>query len=102
MSGAVEALRPCLVSCRCQRYGEEASLSPSMACSRTARCEHDGASGRGTIALQCPVLYGDEIIVDFGSRITFPVPSPARLTSFEPVRGETNEAGYDKLKPAQP
>ena len=40
--------------------------------------------------------------MDFPSRITFPVPSSARLTSLKPVRGETNEAGYDKLKPAQP
>ena len=68
----------------------------------TARRQHEGVSGRGTVAPQCPVLYGDEVIATYGSRITFPVPSPARLTSLKPVRGETDEAGYDKLKPAQP
>jgi hypothetical protein len=32
---------------------------------------------------------GDEISVDFCTRITFPEPSPARLNSLKPIRGET-------------
>jgi uncharacterized membrane protein YukC len=49
-----------------------------MACSAGALLLHSA-----------PHFTEDEIIVDFSSRIAITVPSPARLTSFEPVRGET-------------
>jgi hypothetical protein len=55
----------------------------------------------GTIAPQCPLLYtGDEISVDFCTRITFPEPSPARLASLEPVR--ENETKPDMARRSRP
>jgi hypothetical protein len=53
----------------------------------------------------CPIVFRDlrDLMssMDFRTRMTFPEPSPPRITSYEPARGKMNQAGYDMLKPAR-
>jgi hypothetical protein len=78
------------------------SVSHRWPVAGTAERQHGGVSSRGTAAPQCPVLYGDGVYTDLRQLDHLSSSFSCKAHQPEAGQGEMDEAGYDKLKPAQP